>query len=128
TELKNLTTKKIAQLIASLKQGNAIALLTAFALIIVIPVSVIYPVFAVTGSAITIFNSSGEGEDFNFSATSLNPEVLKWENELLEELKKHGIEKYLNLALVIMQIESGGKIADIMQSSESAGLPPNTIK
>lgn len=128
TELKNLTTKKIVQLIASIKQGNAIALLTAFALIIVIPVSVIYPVFAVTGSAITIFNSSGEGEDFNFSATSLNPEVLKWENELLEELKKHGIEKYLNLALVIMQIESGGKIADIMQSSESAGLPPNTIK
>ena len=39
----------------------------------------------------------------------------------------HGIEEYVPYLLAIMQVESGGNGGDPMQSSESQGMPPNTI-
>lgn len=33
----------------------------------------------------------------------------------------------MNYLLAIMQVESGGTVADVMQSSESLGLPPNSL-
>lgn len=33
----------------------------------------------------------------------------------------------MNYLLAIMQVESGGTAADVMQSSESMGLPPNSL-
>ena len=37
------------------------------------------------------------------------------------------IEEYLNVLLAIIQVESGGTLEDVMQSSESLGLPPNSL-
>lgn len=37
------------------------------------------------------------------------------------------IENHVGLLLALIQQESGGRVLDVMQSSESAGLPPNTF-
>ena len=54
-------------------------------------------------------------------------EILKYTPALQTELKKYQLEKYTVVLAAIMHQESLGKGGDPMQSSESAGLPPNTI-
>lgn len=41
---------------------------------------------------------------------------------------KYGISDYVELLMAKTMQESGGKLADVMQSSESLGLPPNSIE
>lgn len=54
--------------------------------------------------------------------------VLVYKPHIEEELKKYGREEHINVLLAITTQESGGTASlDIMQSSESLGLPPNTI-
>lgn len=65
--------------------------------------------------------------DFNGSA-KLSPEVLFYKDVVEKELKKYDMEEYVDIVLGIMEVESGGKLRDIMQSSESIGLPVNTIQ
>ena len=54
-------------------------------------------------------------------------------NEYYEEYAIHDyelpfeIDEYVNYLLAIMQVESGGTAEDVMQSSESLGLPPNSL-
>ena len=43
-------------------------------------------------------------------------------------LTNEKIEDYVNYLLAIMEVESHGSGTDVMQSSESAGLPPNSFK
>ena len=40
---------------------------------------------------------------------------------------QYGISEYVDVLLAIMQVESGGTLEDVMQSSESMGLPPNSL-
>ena len=40
---------------------------------------------------------------------------------------QNGISDYVYVLLAIIQVESEGKLEDVMQSSESAGLPVNTL-
>jgi len=47
---------------------------------------------------------------------------------LREELKNVNLEQYTVVLAAIMEQESRGEGGDPMQASESAGLPPNTIK
>ena len=54
---------------------------------------------------------------------------MQYQTEIEAELKKYGLDEHINLVLAIVTQESGGTGSlDIMQSSESLGLPPNTIK
>ena len=41
--------------------------------------------------------------------------------------EENGISEYVNVLLAIIQVESGGTAEDVMQSSESLGLPPNSL-
>ena len=41
--------------------------------------------------------------------------------------REYGISEYVNVLLAIIQVESGGTAEDVMQSSESLGLPPNSL-
>ncbi|UOQ94048.1 lysozyme family protein [Halobacillus shinanisalinarum] len=41
---------------------------------------------------------------------------------------KYGVSDYVELLLAKTMQESGGKLDDVMQASESLGLPPNTIE
>ncbi|WP_432356005.1 lysozyme family protein [Sporosarcina sp. A2] len=60
--------------------------------------------------------------------SQLSSEVLKYEGAVQTALSEHGLEEHTALVLAIMMQESGGSASlDVMQSSESVGLAPNTI-
>jgi len=58
---------------------------------------------------------------------NLNEEVLALKPYVLHYARYFGIGDYIWHLLAIMQVESGGRVEDVMQSSESLGLPPNTL-
>jgi hypothetical protein len=53
--------------------------------------------------------------------------VLRWMPYLKKVTKQYKMTKYTDLFLAIMENESKGNGQDIMQSSESAGLAPNSL-
>ncbi|MBP3041072.1 lysozyme family protein [Bacillaceae bacterium Marseille-Q3522] len=53
--------------------------------------------------------------------------VKQYTTEVEKELEKYGLEQYTLALIALMQQESRGRGGDPMQSSESAGLPPNSI-
>lgn len=60
---------------------------------------------------------------------NLAPAVAQYEPIVRAELAKHGLEDQTALVLAIIMQESGGTASlDIMQASESLGLPMNTIQ
>lgn len=61
-------------------------------------------------------------------AQNLSPEVEKWRDLVTTEANAQGMGDYVDLILAIIQVESGGRGPDIMQSSESAGYPRNYFK
>lgn len=58
---------------------------------------------------------------------SVSAEVLKHKPMVEKYCKEFGIEEHINTILAIIQVESGGTAVDVMQSSESLGLPPNSL-
>ena len=65
---------------------------------------------------------------FGSAAANLSPEVLALQALVEKYAKQYGISDHVGTLLAIIQVESGGVLADVMQSSESAGLPPGAIK
>lgn len=70
-------------------------------------------------------DSASESFDNNF--LNVSEEVLKHRPLVEKYAKLYKIKDYINLILAIIQVESGGKGNDVMQSSESLGLPPNSF-
>lgn len=58
----------------------------------------------------------------------LSEQVLAYKDLVEKYASEQGIDEYLEYLLAIMQVESGGQGKDVMQSSESAELPPNTLE
>ena len=58
----------------------------------------------------------------------LSEEVLRWQPEVEFWAREYEIMEWVPVLLAIMQTESGGRVPDLMQSSESAGLPVNTLE
>lgn len=116
--------KRVRRIGRAIATTKSLSFIIPFALLILIPMLVVYPILAVTTSA---FSMGSQNSIHNFSVSSLNPEVMEWEGKVLEELERYNLDDYKDLALVIIQLESGGRGLDIMQSSESIGLPPNSI-
>ncbi|EOI55470.1 bifunctional lytic transglycosylase/C40 family peptidase [Enterococcus gilvus] len=78
---------------------------------------------------ITFSSDDDQEKSVSTEMTGLNvsQEVLKHQPIVEKYCKEYGISDHINIILAIMQVESGGKIADVMQSSESLGLPPNSL-
>ena len=53
--------------------------------------------------------------------------VWTYQDVVEAELQAYNLESYTELVLALITVESGGVGGDIMQASESQGLPPNTI-
>lgn len=54
--------------------------------------------------------------------------LLKYEDDIKETLEEQKLdESFLPILMAIASQESGGSVPDIFQSSESLGLPPNSI-
>lgn len=73
----------------------------------------------------------GDDEQNNSSGIefgmNLDPEVIRYQSMVEKYAREYNIADYVSYLLAIMQVESGGKAVDVMQSSESLGLPPNSL-
>lgn len=63
-----------------------------------------------------------------FTTSGLTQEVLQYEDTVAKYAAKNEVSEYKTYLLAIMQVETGGRGNDVMQSSESLGLPPNSLE
>lgn len=64
----------------------------------------------------------------DYDSMSLSPQVTALIPKFKEAMKQEGMpEKYLPIVLAVCMQESGGRVTDVMQSSESLGLPRNSL-
>ncbi|WP_276913196.1 XkdQ/YqbQ family protein [Aneurinibacillus aneurinilyticus] len=68
------------------------------------------------------------GAEYSGGKATVNSNVRRYEELVRKYAAKYGIENMTELLLAKMMQESKGLGGDPMQSSESLGLPPNTIK
>ncbi|EQA5374114.1 lysozyme family protein [Enterococcus faecalis] len=68
-----------------------------------------------------------EGDGTVSGNVNLSPLVVLLQPIVEREAKAQGIPDMVPILLGIIQVESGGKLPDPMQSSESAGLPVGTL-
>ena len=75
------------------------------------------------------YNEKLKAETINNTGDNLvlTPEVEAYRERVLQEAELYGIADYTNLLLAVMMQESGGKVEDVFQCSESLGLPRNSI-
>ena len=96
---------------------------------------IIGTIFPVLFSIVLFFGIliSGEDDDSSnsyspvYSGMNLSADVLKHQPMVERYARENGISEYVNVLLAIIQVESGGTATDVMQSSESLGLPPNSL-
>ncbi|MBZ1302581.1 lysozyme family protein, partial [Clostridioides difficile] len=72
-------------------------------------------------------DDGGNSYSSSYAGMNLSAEVLKHQPMVEKYAKENGISEYVNVLLAIIQVESGGTAEDVMQSSESLGLPPNSL-
>lgn len=72
-------------------------------------------------------DDSSSNINFEIGGANFSEDVLKHKPMVEKYCKEYGIEEYINYILAIIQVESGGTAEDVMQSSESLGLPPNSL-
>src|SRR5690625_7262654 len=61
---------------------------------------------------------------YDIGDVSVSEDVLKHQPMVEKYAQENGISEYVSILLAIIQVESGGIVPDVMQSSESLGLPP----
>ncbi|MFU0789119.1 MAG: bifunctional lysozyme/C40 family peptidase [Virgibacillus proomii] len=72
---------------------------------------------------------SSDASDFigDRGGISVSADVLKHQPMVEKYAQDYGVSEYVPTLLAIIEVESGGKLPDVMQSSESLGLPPNSL-
>lgn len=75
---------------------------------------------------------AGDGDDSGGNSGvviggNFTEDVLKHKIMVEKYAGKYGVSDYVTYLLAIIQVESGGTVEDVMQSSESLGLPPNSL-
>lgn len=79
---------------------------------------------------VAIFISNDEPNYTPFgkgSMLSVSADTLQHQAMVEKYAQEYGISEYVSILLAIIEVESGGRLTDVMQSSESLGLPPNTL-
>lgn len=66
-------------------------------------------------------------QEMENGSIGVNDSVMAFEPLVRKYAEMYGVEDHISLLLALIQQESGGRVLDVMQSSESAGLPPNTF-
>ena len=70
---------------------------------------------------------SGMSSEGAGGTAQVSPEVLRYEPLIRKYAEENGISEFVGLIMALIQQESGGRLLDVMQSSESIGLPPGAI-
>ena len=90
-------------------------------------------VFIVSVSIMFVFLLGGDSDSntqnqIDVTQHNFSDEVLAYQSLLEKYCAEYGIEDYLVYIMAIMQVESGGRGNDVMQASESLGLPLNSLE
>lgn len=80
-------------------------------------------VFIVSTAIIVAINGQGSTGSTGTGIANVSQEVLAWKLVVEKYAEEFGMGQYVNLILAVIQQESGGTLADVMQASES---PYNT--
>lgn len=121
---KLLRTKAIAAIGSAL--GSLFTSIAPVAAVMGVIIGIIMIVMAMAGG--------GGGEEEiekkkEMGEADVSSEVEEWRDTVTKIAKEEEMEDYVDLVLAIIQIETGGTgTKDIMQSSESAGHPPEYFK
>ncbi|WP_053178223.1 bifunctional lytic transglycosylase/C40 family peptidase [Peribacillus loiseleuriae] len=70
---------------------------------------------------------SGMSSEGAGGTAQVSPEVLRYEPLIRKYAEENGISEFVGLIMALIQQESGGRLLDVMQSSESIGLLPGAI-
>lgn len=86
-------------------------------------------VFALLLFVALLFSDEQDSGFSNIHSGGVNvsAEVLAHQPMVEKYAKEYGVEDYVHVLLAIIQVESSGTAEDVMQSSESLGLPPNSL-
>lgn len=84
--------------------------------------------FVIMATVAVFDNDSSANGDLPSDGHGLSAEVLAWEEEVRYWAEHYDISDWVWILLAIMEVETRGLVPDLMQSSESAGLPPNTLE
>ena len=125
-QIKSKIINSLKKIMNMIKGTKFLATTSVLLLIVVMPFLILAPLFMLGGGS-ALSSAETQQMELSFSTSALSPDVMQWEDKVVEELRKYGLEQYKDLVLVIIHLESGGTLPDVMQSSESAGLPPNSI-
>lgn len=66
-------------------------------------------------------------EGYEYEEIVYEDQTEQWRPAVMEAAERYGISDHIDELMAILKIESGGRGVDIFQSSESAGLEPNTL-
>lgn len=93
--------------------------------IILACVNMLLPIFGLLIVAVFLI-SLGSGKDTTVqfqSGVGLSAETQRYASIIYEKSEEYGIREYARYLLAIMQVESGGRGTDVMQSLGNSGLP-----
>ncbi|WML42045.1 bifunctional lytic transglycosylase/C40 family peptidase [Neobacillus sp. OS1-2] len=115
---------KVAKTIAVLK--NPLTWIIAGILLLLTPIFGIALFISISLGGENQFESGISGEGAGGTA-EVSAEALRYEPLIRKYAEEYGVGEYVGLILALIQQESGGRHLDVMQSSESIGLPPGAI-
>ena len=72
-------------------------------------------------------NASSQFGDGAVINVNLSDTTLQWLDAVIRECNAQGVPELVPWVMAIIEVESRGLVPDVMQSSESLGLPPNTL-
>lgn len=91
------------------------------------PYFLIFLLFVGISSGLSNGGETGATMEQTSENTNLSSEVLQYKPLVEKYAKEAGISEEVPVLLAIMMVESGGRGMDVFQSSESLGLPVNTL-
>jgi len=125
-----VTIAAIKAIIAATK--GLISAIAAGGWVAVVIILIIVLIAVLLASPFSIFMGDGTTENDSSIGTAIAidlPEsVLRYKSIVERECAANGIPEYVDTILAIMMQESGGNVPDVMQSSESLGLSPNSLQ
>lgn len=122
----------VMQKITAMIMAVAAALLSQIGIIFLPIILIITVVIVVTTIVLTVVTSIGdaitEAAISGLNKQKLSEQTIAYTQDVQKAAAGTVVERYVNYLMAIMEVESGGSGTDVMQSSESAGLPANSFK
>ncbi|WP_051330945.1 lysozyme family protein [Aneurinibacillus terranovensis] len=122
---KNVVKKKVKSWLWVVAMANLPIL--AGVLTIFLLLFVLFTSFLILSGSINNQDTIGMYQLAPGGSAKVSKEVLRWEPLVTKYAQQYGVESYVGILLALIQQESSGTELDVMQSSESIGLPPNAI-